>query len=927
MKKLSRMEFVTRPLIATLLSLSLVLLLASGAQAAVNCATCHGIVDVDGITGIDAHPVDTPPGSLPTYRNITTGAVKGNHNTHSGPSMNANVCTKCHGAAVATYTTKHAVLKHYSIQIAPTVNYNKGVGAVTAFPQTDTPVLGNCSNVACHFNTPTPQWGSNPLGTASLNNTCGTCHNALPTTGSHDVHLAAVGNTLNGCARCHTDHGAAAKPYQHATSASRPIAVTLSFGYAGSDNNFLVSTGRVYGSCATANCHDDGLGNGALSLIDTPVWGDASAGKCTVCHPSRPGSGSHLEHLSGPNVACASCHNGAVESLTVPTLHTNNVVDVYKTTAGDLGYPAGKAKGSAYVTCNTASCHVDPSTVTLGVAQQKISPVWGDTTQIKCAYCHAAAPTTGGHTAHFNAGFTACANCHNGAVLGTTLSASHNNNVIDVYKTTPGDMGYPQAKAAGSAAGSCSTTSCHDDGRGVAVPSPAWGVTNSDCSACHANLPNTGSHVQHMGGIGITCGNCHKGAVQGTTAPTLHMNNTIEAYKTTVGDFGYGAVPNKPKNTPFASCTTVNCHGRLSPVWGANTPNYQCTKCHGKGILFANYSTVTSAQAAPGYDGVGLGVGRQTGIVTSYVSSDPKVGAHDTHLHSSNNMGHPADCVNCHTVPATAFVAGHMDGSSLPIWSNLVQNKETTPGSAIPYTYAKGAVVPAYDSLTGACSNTYCHGATLPGGTDKAPKWNDGSYLTGTRATDCAKCHGYPPETSTKLAHTPIADYMTCSGCHPHNGTRESTDPLLGNDFHINGKLEASKFCDTCHDYDTRGATGNLWGKNQMGIESYGAHAMHINYLKGRMNVTTMDANIDGFGSVNYNGICGVCHTRNQASHLQGNRTTSLRDITFGEVLDRQFGQLAPKYNGVTNTSSSQNPKTCSNTDCHYKTSPIWQSY
>jgi predicted CxxxxCH...CXXCH cytochrome family protein len=681
------------------------------------------------------------------------------------------------------------------------------------------------------------------------------------------------------------------------------------------------------GFCSSVSCHDDGLGSGAASLVTTPDWGE-SVPRCSACHPSRPITGSHNEHLATVNTACDSCHSGAVESSAVPTQHSDGNIDVYKTAPGDLGYPADKAKGSAYTTCTTSSCHTNPS----NNGQQMVSPVWGDTTQPKCTYCHASRPATGSHTAHYDAGFATCNNCHNGAVEGTTLSTSHSNNVIDVYKTTPGDYGYPSPKAVGSAPGKCSTGSCHEDGRGNFVASPTWGSTVPNCSACHATLPDTGSHVQHITGVGVTCGNCHRGAVQGTTAPTLHMNGVVDVYKTTPGDFGGGyPAAGKTKGSDFASCTTVNCHGRLSPVWGANTPNYQCTKCHGKGVLLANYSTATHQQAAPGYDGTGLGVGRQTGTVTSNVSSDPKVGAHDTHMRSLNNLGKPAACSDCHVVPATAFIAGHMDGSSLPTWSNLVQNKETIPGSARPYTYNSNSVlVSTYDSLTGTCSNTYCHGGTLPGGTDKSPKWNDSTYLTGNRAVDCAKCHGYPPETSTRLPHTPPESYTDCAGCHPHNGSRDSTDPLLGRDFHMNGNLEATGYCNTCHDYDTRGTDGLLWGKSQMAVEGFGAHAMHINYLKKRMNVTTMNANEDHYGTANFDGVCGVCHSRDINDHQQSNRTTSTRNINFGDVAHaaaRQFGANPPQYNGLTGESSATRPKTCSNIDCHYKTSPIWQPY
>ena len=825
--------------------------------------------------------------------------------------------------------------------MAPTVKYNKYTSAfgvntsafVTAFAQTSNPQLGKCSTVNCHFEAKTPVWGGSPLGSASLDS-CSTCHNALPTTGSHTVHISEHGNDLIACTKCHSDHSTEAKPFQHATSAGRAIAVSTFLGYTGngSNNLYLPSQNdiRTVGFCSTASCHDNGLGQGAASLVESPVWGSTVA-KCNVCHPSRPITGSHTAHLV--RASCASCHKGAVESSTVPDQHNDGNIDVYKTTAGDLGYPVNKDKGSAYTSCSTAFCHVDPSTVTLGVVAQQISPTWGDGSQTKCTYCHASRPVTGSHQNHYDAGFAICANCHNGAVEGTTLSTSHDNSVVDVYKIIPGDLGYPQAKAIGSAPGKCSTGSCHEDGRGNSVASPTWGTTVANCTACHAAVPSTGSHTQHIVGVGVTCGNCHKGAVQSSTAPALHMNGVVDVYKNTPGDFGggYSSPAGKAKGSDFASCTTVNCHGRLSPVWGANTGNYQCTKCHGMGVALANFSSATYQQAAPGYNGVGVGVGRQTGIVTRYVSSDPKVGSHDTHMRSLNSLGKPVLCSDCHVVPATAFISGHMNGDSTPTFSNLVQNKETIPGSARPYTYQSGAIVPGYNSTDGTCSNTYCHGGTLPGGNDKSPKWNDSTYLTGDRTHDCSQCHGYPPVTSTRKPHDAATD-MTCTGCHPHNGERAATGATsdgssVGYDYHINGNLEATGFCNSCHDYDTRGTGGTLWGKSSIAVEGFGAHAMHINFLKKRMNVTNMNANEDIFGSANYDGICGVCHTRDVKDHTQSNRTTSTRNINFGGILDRQFGPNAPHYNGVTGVSSAVSPKTCSNIDCHFKTSPVWQPF
>ena len=102
MKNPGRMENVTRRLVATLLSLSMVILFASASQAAINCTQCHG----DG--SLSSLPRDTSA-ALASYRNITTGAVKGNHMTHSGDVTTGGPCARCHGAAAASYASNHAI--------------------------------------------------------------------------------------------------------------------------------------------------------------------------------------------------------------------------------------------------------------------------------------------------------------------------------------------------------------------------------------------------------------------------------------------------------------------------------------------------------------------------------------------------------------------------------------------------------------------------------------------------------------------------------------------------------------------------------------------------------------------------------------------------------------------------------------------------
>jgi predicted CxxxxCH...CXXCH cytochrome family protein len=843
--------------------------------------------------------------ATPNWGNAASGAcgtchaaskstlASGSHAKHLNAVGSAG-CGDCHVGATGDGAS-YASTRHLNSFINVTGVYSKGSSHAPGSG------YGTCSAASCHDNgqgvpAVTPQWGTAAAA-------CTACHSLQPATGSHAAHLGASAV----CGDCHSGavQGASA-PAAHLNG------VVDIYKSAQGDLGYTSPKpkGSAYDSCSTASCHDDGTGNPK----ESPVWGTHVA-DCSQCHDRRPATGSHTAHLNSANISCASCHKGAVEAATAPEQHLDGNVDVYKASAGDLGYPVNKTKGSAATSCSTASCHRDAAMA------QKVSGTWGVASADRCGACHASRPATGSHSAHFDAGFAVCGTCHKGAVEGSAASDAHVNGYIDVYKSAPGDMGYPQNKGYNTAGATCTAGSCHDDGRGTFVASPQWGTHVANCSACHATRPSTGTHTSHIN-VGMTCGNCHKGAVEGSTAPVEHMDGNVDVYKVSAGDLGYPS--DKSKGSAFTSCSASSCHGTLSKSWGVSTSNAQCTKCHGNPTALANYSSADSRQAAPGYGVTGVGTGQQTGTVTSKVSSDAKVGAHDTHLRALNNLGKPAVCSDCHTVPAVAFISGHMNGSVDMVWSNLAKNKETVTGSKIPYTFGAGEIVPSYTG--GQCSNTYCHGATLPGGTNKNPSWTDGNYLTGTSA-DCDKCHGYPPTSSARYPHT--AQDTTCTQCHPHNGTRDSTDPLLGRDFHMNGKIEANNFCDTCHDYDTRGADGSLWGKSAMAVEGFGAHAMHINYLKGRMGVATLDPNADAFGTGKAALICGTCHTNMASKHEQSNWGAP-RKIHFGESTARQFGSNSDYttwYGGITGVSSASTPKTCSNIDCHYKTSPVWSPF
>jgi predicted CxxxxCH...CXXCH cytochrome family protein len=236
-------------------------------------------------------------------------------------------------------------------------------------------------------------------------------------------------------------------------------------------------------------------------------------------------------------------------------------------------------------------------------------------------------------------------------------------------------------------------------------------------------------------------------------------------------------------------------------------------------------------------------------------------------------------------------------------------NKNTTT----PTFSAGTAVAPA------TCTN-YCHGTNLKNGdssagTVRTPQWNQDLTTGG----NCGKCHGNPPN-SVSTSHNGVTPTTGCSGCH--SMVVDGTGKIINKALHMNGTVEAVTACNGCHSYLPTDAWTTTYG-----VEGIGAHVKHINYLLARNSGTTLNPNSDSFGTGAMAVICGTCHTLDPAKHSTGTPTAN-RDIVFGSASGaRAFGGSHAKYNGQSGFSSSINPKSCSNVDCHYRTSPIWSTY
>ena len=880
------------------------------------CNACHG------------YPPDSP--STLVFKNKLGGDVVSDSGT--GPGAHRKhvdsvklVCANCHanGMLSGQGAGDDKINIGFSWNGDTNGSYDGKSGRLV-YPLTGTNVtLGNtnaCSNIYCHSsgqgataNNPTPVYAS-PQWNVPSSGACGTCHQTKAgsalgaiSSGSHTVHIAAAG--VNGCGDCHAGAANDASSYDSTNHVNRSIDVANGYNAGG-------PAGNGYGTCNAASCHVSAYG---VTSIVTPTWGNTAG--CGACHPiaadGAPATGSHAKHIDTVLAVCGDCHTGAVKDSNPGTAHLDGNIDVTN------GYPANVAKhaaGSGYSTCSTASCHVSAYGVT-----SIETPTWGTTAG--CGSCHPiaadGAPATGSHAKHMALPTNPdCSVCHTGASKNLTGGgASHANGTVEV---TAGYSASPVAKhAPGGYTGTCNNASCHVSAYGpTLVTTPVWS-TAAGCGACHPiaadGAPATGSHALHIDTVGTLCGVCHTGAVKDVNAGSAHLNTKIDVTQ------GYltSPVTKHTAGSGYSSCSAAVCHGASSPTWGNNTANAQCVKCHGvAGSTVASYLSDPN-RAAPGYyaasapTGTGVDTAGQTGTVTSNVSNDAQVGAHNAHLKGLGGYGRVVVCADCHAVSAIGD-PGHMDGTTTFTWSNLAKNIGTTP-----YNTDKGPIVPTY--AAGTCSTNYCHGggfAAAVVGTNPTPTWTNTTYLANSasamNSADCNMCHLSPPTGSAKYNHNGVTlGVGNCQACHNHDG--------YGDSRHIDGILQAQGgACDSCHDYDTT-AIGTSWGKNSKAIEGWGAHALHIEHLK-TLSGKTLSAATDTFGNTNFNAVCGVCHTQNPGNHAMsgGPRWVNFGD---GSNVNRFSTSATITYNGIAGVSSAVTPKTCSNVNCHFQPTPVWQGF
>jgi len=771
--------------------------------------------------------------------------------------------------------------------------------------------------------------------------------------GNHRGHLSAA-PSANDCSVCHAPVAATAFGHQNniIEMAAKLKGYSTATGRARYDKGVFFNQTSIpnltNATCSNASCHFE---------RKTPVWGSAAfnpATDCNACHGAPPSgaasgtAGSHARHDAYyPGTAnCQKCHPGHVtfshatsagSPLQVQGFLRDplNSLEASATYSGNgLNYLPSKSASQVFGSCNNLYCHSTGQSVTGAGAGTAVSVNWGGAA-LNCGSCHqnmgpaVNASATGKHAKHAQAAGIACSVCHGAGYTGTTAPTGsgsiHVNKSINLAWTglaaAPATT-YTKGNsfAAGSAAyGSCSNSYCHSTVQnattglaGATYRSVSWAsATTLTCAGCHVDMATdatgSGSHRIHSNAAGanLDCAVCHLNYTRTSTtaAAAMHSNGQIELG---AAGFTYSQGAAHAPANGFGTCSASACHGQATVTWGATfttgaTFPYsasQCDKCH------------SGTATAPFYS---------TAIPKVTANTNAKVGAHTSHLTAPDGLATAFACADCHNAVTTVNSANHMNGTTNFNWSTLATRN--------------GTLTPVYTASTGACSNVYCHGASMPGGdtsgSNRAPVWNSTTYLPATlTAAACGTCHGFPPPASsghpaiTVPAGFPAtASIGTTCSCHDNVRTTGNSYATIfvNKSLHINGILEVASggTCDTCHGYPPASAgfvgSQNNWqsAKPENYLGGGGAHtvASHVSNLANPA---------DGFSN------CTKCH--NAADHVMSpiafnpNQNIKVRgDQRFRLEAAKQF-----KYSSNRLNANSHVTGTCSNSSCHFGATPKW---
>ena len=327
-------------------------------------------------------------------------------------------------------------------------------------------------------------------------------------------------------------------------------------------------------------------------------------------------------------------------------------------------------------------------------------------------------------------------------------------------------VGAPGTTVTNGGTKACSNVYCHGSTMAPNAgtdTTPVWdNPSTAACGTCHgataARPPGRGSHLKHaqtyLSGYNYACGLCHQDP---NADASVHVNGRSEVVFSSHPMTTGGAYSGTPAMLDaYGTCTNIYCHStiqssppgaapmyRTTPAWGANN-TLGCGSCH-------EYAPILAS------------------------------GSHGKHW----QMPELQECWPCHNYNNTddPCLACH-DSNTIEVQRDKHANYGINVAFAPRYGGSYSGTPQPGDGY-GSCTNVYCHGATLSGGTNTTPVWG------GTAV--CGDCHyvsypisvATPPSGRSHMRHAGTLvrqQGMVCSDCHGANGA--------GGAGHVDVKVE-----------------------------------------------------------------------------------------------------------------------------------------
>ncbi len=744
------------------------------------CLSCHGGRNAGG-----------------GYAKTTTTnfSLSTTHQQHLGKYPLANInCNNCHGKIAKD----HTALKDYSGAIyhgdgSKNVIFNDiAYASYTSYKKTGVDAL-KCTNTACHGGKSRGVW-SNAAG-VNTDNTCSHCHGVAGTSaglanagdnrrffapgykvaatigtstdqltssnnirvGSHFKHLSSVYMKAIKCNECHRvpltvfdgSHAASTRFNSQTLTFLQSSTASITIGVASGTparNAALVryssGTSTYRASCVTTYCHGSRLKTADTSgTYQVPYWNYSAMINytnplvaCSRCHGNPPRTGSsqatHKNYtaVGKPTVTCSACH-GSVVDATGKIINRDMHINGVVNAANGHEWSFGGIR------------HKNGGLGTFILANPN--------GYSNCTPCHS---LTGGGTYPVTRGVAANINCQ----------LCHTNQTN--FTNTPG-------------CGDCHGLNATGVPNGAANAFPNW----------------SGSHTAHVSApYSYACNDCH---LNGGSGKAAHGNYSGKAAKTratvNVGFNTAKAGTAAAYTVGTMTCSTSQCHGQKSPVWGQVMPNGgKCYYCHGS--QSGTFTNVTSATIAPGTGN--FDTNRATGVTN-------RGGLHQEHMNATMGIADKVRCSDCHVMVNAVSDVNHLNYTTARVTFGG-HAKITDWATYTPWVSRAGGLI--------TCNNTACHAGKTGTGA-AAPVWNNAAYLSGTNSgstvtvADCQKCHAFPP-TPGSGDHVGLAtvtgfplNSQCGSNCHSLSTSATTFGAIFADkSLHMNGKIEGGD-CLSCH--------------------------------------------------------------------------------------------------------------------------------